>query len=239
MLCPNVRQILARSSDQPTLLNNPELRAHLEECPDCRREEFYYKQLANVCELVFPYEVSPNFNYKVQVKLANSPPLKPLKARPGIRRQVGWYVSMGLTGAFVVLAMFAASINEFAGNRSPSTAQGPEAAGPSVQQPKYKLPVPIFGEIAQASERPVFNYKPESPIATQYASASSQPVKPGVDGESVQNWEESWVWVGDAQNGYFVPVRRYKQPAASSPSSAQALLLLPVSAGDQNVNVVY
>ena len=235
MLCQNVRIILARSSDQPTLVNNPEVRAHLEVCQDCRREEFYYKQLAHVPNLVFPYEVAPNFNYKLQVKLANQPALEPLSARPGIRRRVGWYVSMGLTGVFAALAMFAVnSLNHFVKQPASVANVGTETTA-SVQQPEYKLPVPIFGEIAVASERPAFFYKPESPIAAQYASASSEPVRPGVDGEAVQSWEESWVWVGDAENGYFVPVRRYNQ----SSNSSDPVLLLPAASTSQDVNVIF
>lgn len=235
MLCQNVRLILARSSDQPTLVNNPEVRVHLEECQDCRREEFYYKQLANVPNLVFPYEVAPNFNYNLSIKLANRPALKPLDAKPGIRRRVGWYVSMGLTGAMAVLTMFAVSSINHSGNQPASVATvGTEVSAP-VQQPEYKLPIPLFGEIAQASERPAIHFTPESPIAAQYASASSEPVRPGVDGEAVQSWEESWVWVGDSENGYFVPVRRYNQSSAGS----GPVLLLPAASTSQDVNVIF
>lgn len=243
MLCQNVRQILARSSDQPTLVNHPDIRAHLEACQDCRREEFYYKQLAHVPNLVFPYEVSPNFNYKLSIKLANRPAFEPLDAKPGIRRRVGWYVSMGLTGVFAALAMFAVSSINHSGNQPTSVAAVDTEGAASVQQPAIQLPIPIFGEIAQASERPAFNYKPESPIAAQYASASSEPVRPGVDGEAVQSWEESWVWVGDAENGYFVPVRRYNQSPAASPSTAlgtsEPVLLLPAASTNQSINIVY
>lgn len=231
MLCQNVRLILARSSDQPTLVNNPEVRAHLEVCQDCRREEFYYKQLAHVPNLVFPYEVAPNFNYKLQVKLANQPALEPLSARPGIRRRVGWYVSMGLTGVFAALAMFAVnSLNHSVNQPAQVASVGTETAAP-----QYTLPIPIFGEIAQASERASFYVRPESPIAAQYASASSEPVRPGVDGEAVQSWEESWVWVGDSENGYFVPVRRYNQ----SSNTSDPVLLLPAASTSQDVNVIF
>lgn len=244
MLCQNVRQILARSSDQPTLVNHPDVRAHLEKCQDCRREEFYYKQLANVPNLVFPYEVSPNFNYKVQVQLVNRTKLEPLNARPGIRRRVGWYAAMGLTGAMAILTMFAVSSLNQSGNQPVDVAAvGPEGTAPGQQPAEYTLPIPIFGEIAQASERPAFNFKPESPIAAQYASASSEPARPGVDGEAVQSWEESWVWVGDSENGYFVPVRRYNQSSASSPSTAlgtsDPVLLLPAASTNQDVNVIF
>lgn len=235
MLCQSVRQILARSSDQPTLVNHPDVRAHLQICAECRREEFYFKQLANVPNLVFPYEVSPNFNYKLGVKLANHPALEPLSARPGIRRRVGWYVSMGLTGVFAALAMFAvSSFNHSSNQPAPVASSGTDGAF-TVQEPMYQLPIPIFGEIAQASERPAFSFKPESPIAAQYAAASSEPVRPGVDGEAVLSWEESWVWVGDSENGYFVPVRRYNQAGVSS----DPVLLLPAASTVQNVNIVY
>ncbi len=226
---------MARSSDQPTLVNNPDVQAHLEDCPDCRREEFYFKQLANVPNLVFPYEVAPNFNYRLSIKLANHPALEPLEAKPGIRRRVGWYVSMGVTGALAVLTMFAVSSINHSGNQPVDLATvGTEVSAP-VSEPQYTLPIPIFGEIAQASERPAFSFKPESPLAAQYASASSQPVRPGVDGEAVQTWEESWVWVGDAENGYFVPVRRYNQ----SPVSSEPFLLLPAASTSQSINIVY
>jgi hypothetical protein len=235
MLCQNVRQILARSSDQPTLVNHPDVRAHLQICAECRREEFYFKQLANVPNLVFPYEVSPNFNYKLGVKLANQPVLEPLSARPGIRRRAGWYVSMGLTGVFAALAMVAvSSLNHSTNQPVPVASTDTEVTVP-VPPPQYTLPIPIFGEIAHASERSAFNFTPESPIAAQYAAASSEPVRPGVDGEAVLSWEESWVWVGDAENGYFVPVRRYNQ---ATPSSEPALLL-PAASTVQNVNIVY
>jgi len=233
MLCQNVRQILARSSDDPSLVDEGVI-AHLLSCPGCRRDEFYHKQVAKVGDLVFPYEVLPNFNYNLSVKLANRPRLEPLDAKPGIRHQVGWYVSMGFTGALAVLTMFAVSSINHSGNQLVNTASlGPETPAPGVQE--YKLPIPIFGEIAQASERPNFRFKPESPVAAQYASASSEPFRPGVDGESVEGWEDSWVWVGDTENGYFVPVRRYHQ----SPASSEPLLLLPAASTNQSVNIVY
>ena len=233
MLCQNVRQILARSSDDSSLVDEGVI-AHLLFCPGCRRDEFYHKQVAKVGELVFPYEVSSNFNYKLQVKLANSPKLEPLDAKPGIRHQVGWYVSMGFTGAMAVLAMFAVSMINHSANQPANVASvSPGISAPAT--PEYKLPIPIFGEIAQASERPNFRFKPESPVAAQYASASSEPVRPGVDGEMVQDWEESWVWVGDTENGYFVPVRRYQQSSVSS----EPVLLLPAVSTSQTVNIVY
>jgi len=234
MLCQNVRQILARSSDDPSLVDEGII-AHLLSCPGCRRDEFYHKQVAKVGDLVFPYEVSSNFNYKLQVKLANSPKLEPLDAKPGIRRQVGWYVSMGFTGAFAVLTMFAVSSINHSGNQPLNVATVGTEVTVHVQQPENKLPIPIFGEIVQASERPNFRFTPESPVAAQYASASSEPFRPGVDGEAVQTWEESWVWVGDAENGYFVPVRRYHQ----SPAGSEPLLLLPAASTNQSVNIVY
>ncbi|MGH8003511.1 MAG: hypothetical protein ACRECJ_02145 [Limisphaerales bacterium] len=184
--------------------------------------------------LVFPYEVSPNFNYKLEVKLANRPTLEPLDATPGIRRRVGWYVSMGLTGAFAILTMFAVSSINHSGNQPVNVASvDTESLTPAV--PEYKLPIPIFGEIAQASERPNIRFRPESPVAAQYASASFEPVRPGVDGEAVQTWEEAWVWVGDSENGYFVLVRHYTQPSASS----EPVLLLPAASTNQDVNVIF
>jgi hypothetical protein len=234
---------LARSSDQPTLVNHPDVQAHLQICAECRREEFYFKQLANVPNLVFPYEVSPNFNYRLGVKLANRPAFEPLRARPGIRRRAGWYVSMGLTGVFAALAMVAVSSLNHSTNPPVQVASVGTDGAFTVQPVENKLPIPIFGEIAQASERPAFSFKPESPIAAQYAAASSEPVRPGVDGEAVLSWEESWVWVGDAENGYFVPVRRYNQATVSSPSTAlgtsEPVLLLPAASTVQNVNIVY
>ncbi len=234
MRCQNVRQILARSFDHPSLLNDEEIQTHLEDCRDCRREEFYFKQISNVPNLTFPYEVSSNFNYKLSVKLANSPQLEPLDAKPGIRRQVGWYVAMGFTGVFAVLTMFAVSTFNHSGNQPVNTASlDPETPAPVAET--YKLPIPIFGEIAQASERSNFRFTPESPVAAQYASASSEPFHPGVDGEAVQTWEESWVWVGDTENGYFVPVRRYHP----SPAGSESVLLLPAASTSQSVNLVY
>lgn len=233
MLCQNVRQILARSSDAPSLVDEGVIE-HLLSCPGCRRDEFYHKQVSKVGDLVFPYEVSSNFNFKLQVKLANSPKLEPLAARLGIRRQVGWYVAMGFTGAFAVLTMFAVSGIDPNGEQSVNlNSLGTENPIPALQE--YKLPIPVFGEIAQASERPNFRFTPESPVAAQYASASSEPFRPGVDGEALQTWEESWVWVGDTENGYFVPVRRYQQSSAGS----EQVLLLPASSTSQSVNIVY
>ena len=231
MLCRSVRQILARSSDRPALLTNEEVRAHLEACPDCRREEFYYKKLAQVGELVFPYEVSPNFNYRLEVKLANHPRLFPLKVSPGVRHRLGWYFSMGMTGALAVLALYMVNRN---GSQPVSTASlGLEAPAPATQV--YTLPIPLFTETAQASERPVIRFKPESPLAAQFASASSEPLQPGVDGESEEGWEEAWVWVGDSESGFFIPVRRYRQSAAGS----EPVLVLPAASTNQSVNIVY
>jgi len=230
MLCQNVRQILARSSDDPSLVDEGVIE-HLLSCPGCRRDEFYHKQVAKVGDLVFPYEVSPNFNYKLQVKLANRPRLSPLKVSPGVRHRLGWYFSMGMTGALTVLALYLANRN---GSRPvPTASLGPEAPAPVTET--YTLPIPLFTETAQASERPEILLQPESPLAARFASASSEPLQPGVDGESVEGWEETWVWVGGSENGFFVPVRRYRQSSVSS----EPVLLLPAVSTGQNVNIVY
>ena len=231
MLCRSVRQILAGSSDRPALLANEEVRAHLEVCPDCRREEFYYKQLSDVRELVFPYEVSSNFNYKLEVKLANRPRLSILKISPGVRHRLGWYFSMGTTGALAVLALYI--VNRNGSQPVPTASLGPETPAPVAQT--YTLPIPLFTETVQASERPKMRLKLESPLAAQFASASSEPLQPGVDGDEKEGWEEAWVWVGDSENGFFIPVRRYRQSSVGS----EPVLLLPAASTNQSVNIVY
>lgn len=232
MRCRSVRQILARSSDLPALLKNEKLRAHLECCPECRRQEFFQKQVADVHELIFPYEVSPNFNYRLDVKLANSPKPSPLRITPGVRHRIGFYFAMGATGALALLVLFIV-------NRPVQVPQHLAVVGPppaQIAQPKpHKLPIPLFTESAQASERPQIRLKPESPIGAQFASAASEPVRAGVDGESPEGWQESWMWVGDSESGYFIPVRSYHQNVTSS----EPVLLLPGSSPDQNVNIVY
>lgn len=224
---------MARSFDHPSLLKDEEIQTHLEDCPDCRREEFYYKQLSNVHDLVFPYEVSPNFNYKLQVRLANSPQLAPLEIASG-KWRLRWYHSAGIAGAVAVLALLLAPMVY----RTPLPPENLASVEPGTPTPavlERTIPIPLFEGIAQASELPAFHLKPESPIAAQFASASSEPVRPGVDGESTEGWEESWVWMGDSDNGYFVPVRRYQQSSVSS----EPVLLLPAASTNQSVNIVY
>lgn len=224
---------MARSFDHPSLLNDEEIQNHLEDCPDCRREEFYFKQIANVPNLVFPYEVSPNFNYKLQVKLANSPKLAPLTIDSG-RWRLRWYHSAGIAGAFAVLTLLLAPM-VYRTVPSPENLAPVEPGSAPAAVEELAVPVPLFEGIAQASEPPAFRLKPESPIAARFASASSEPFRPGVDGESAERWEESWVWVGDTEAGYFVPVRRYHQSSVSS----ESVLLLPAASTNQSVNIVY
>jgi hypothetical protein len=236
MLCQNVRQILAGSFDSPsTGPENQEVKEHLDTCLECRKEEFYLKQVANAKDLLKPYEVSPVFNYRLQIRMAQmaSRQHAALGVRPGIRPARHWSVSVAGMAALAVLIILGLPLV----SRDSGTLDNPVALNneaPPVQE-KFLLPVPLFDGVVQASQPRPIRFKPETPLAAQYATALSEPLKPGVDGEGNCGCVDELVWMGDGERGVFVPVRRYLHSSGVN----ESVLLLPVSGAAQDFNGVY
>jgi hypothetical protein len=231
MPCQNVRQILAKSFDQPLSdWQKQEVAEHLEGCRACRRDEFYFKQLSHISDLLIPYQVSPNFSYKLEIRMAHSERLPALKVKPGMRERHSWYFSLASASALAVLALLLAP---WIGQKE--TEKLPPVVLESTPAQELNQPFPLLAEEAQASERPAFRLRPESPLAAQFATALSEPIRPGFDGEESEGWQDEYYLVGSSDRGLLMPARHYGQPAASS----QAVLLLPASTSSQEVNVVY
>jgi hypothetical protein len=227
---------LAGFSDYPPV--GPEylqVKEHLEACLECRKEQFYLKQVANTKDLLKPYQVSPVFNYRLQIRMAQmaSRPLEPLSVRPGVRPARHWSASLAGAAALAVLITFALPMI----SRDAGTPVGPVAVNseaPAVEE-KLSLPFALLDGVAQASQPRQIQFKPETPLAAQYATALSEPLKPGVDGEGIDGWVDELVWMGNSEHGVFVPVRRYQH----SGGAGESVLFLPVSGAAQEVNGVY
>lgn len=230
---------MARCSDSPPAEIEKEIEevnTHLQSCAQCRRDEFYFKQLSHAGDLLMPYQVSPNFNYRLETRLANAPAPLPLDFRPGIRKNHSWYFTLASGAALAVFALFFSPILSQKGvKQSPPADIQQSTASVSVPAPPVSSPFPLLGEVAQASERPELRLKPEFPIAAQFASAQSEPVRAGVDGEETSGWQDEYYWVGSSDRGLLMPARHYSQPAASR----QSVLVLPTSGSSENVNIVY
>ena len=222
---------MARCSDSPPAeIEKEEVSTHLQECCECRRDEFYFKQLSNTPDLLIPYQVSPNFNFRLETRLANAPVPLPLDVHPGIRKNHSWYFTLASGAALAVLALFFSPILSQKGAKQSPPANIQQSTV-SVPTPKVSTPFSLLDGVAQASERPELRLKPEFPLAAQFATALSEPVRAGVDGEETNGWQDEYYWVGSSDRGLLMPARHYGQPALSS----QSVLVLPASSIDQNV----
>ncbi len=220
----------------PTGPDYQQVAEHLNACLECRKEEFYLKQVANAKDLLKPYEVSPVFNYRLQIRMAQmaSLPLEPLDVRPGVRPARHWSVSLAGAAALAVLITFALPmISRDAGTPVSPVAVNSEA--PVVVDEKPSLPFTLLDGVAQASQPRQIRFKPETPLAAQYATALSEPLQPGVDGEGNCRCVDELVWMGNSEQGVFVPVRRYQHSGGAS----ESVLLLPASSTAQDLNGVY
>jgi len=228
---------LARCSDSPPVEIEKEIEevnTHLQSCAECRRDEFYFKQLSHAGDLLMPYQVSSNFNFRLETRLANAPAPLPLDVRPGMRKNHSWYFTLASGAALAVLALFFSPIlSQKQIKQSPPAVT--EQTIVSAPLPKVSTPFSLLDGVAQASERPELRLKPEFPLAAQFASAQSEPVRPGVDGEETSGWQDEYYWVGSSDRGLLMPARHYGQPVASN----QSVLVLPTSGSSENVNIVY
>jgi hypothetical protein len=227
---------LAGSFDFP--LTGPkfqELNEHLQACAECRRAEFYLKQVGDSKDLLMPYQVSPVFNYRLQIRMAQraSRPFEPLNVRPGVRPARHWSVSMaGMAALAVLIILGLPLVSRDSGTPDNSAAVNTEA--PVVQE-RPSLPFTLLDGVAQASQPRQIRFKPETPLAAQYATALSEPLKPGIDGEGIESWVDELVWMGNSEQGVFVPVRRYRHSGGAN----ESVLLLPASSSAQDLNGVY